>query len=201
MKIERIGKLRVAALLCAAILAGAFDAAAQAPIISLSPGDTINTVAGTGVKGFSGDGGAALSAAMANPFSMAADAAGNVYIADRDNHRVRRIDTSGNIATVAGNGEQGFFGDGGPATSASLNTPTAVAVDTNGNIYIADSNNHRIRVVATATSTPSRATALPGIPAMVAQPRAQHSSRRAPWRWMPTAWSTSRIRTTTWFAK
>src|SRR5579864_765183 len=148
MKIERIGKLRVAALACAAILTGAFDAAAQAPIISLSPGDTINTVAGTGVKGFSGDGGAALSAALANPFSMAADAAGNVYVADRDNHRVRRIDASGNITTVAGNGEQGFFGDGGLATSASLNTPTAVAVDTNGNIYIADSNNNRIRVVA-----------------------------------------------------
>jgi Bacterial Ig-like domain (group 3)/NHL repeat len=148
MKIERIGKLRVAALVCAAILAGAFDASAQAPIISLSPGDTINTVAGTGVKGFSGDGGAALSGALANPFSMAADAAGNVYVADRDNHRVRRVDTSGNITTVAGNGEQGFFGDGGLATSASLNTPTAVAVDANGNIYIADSNNHRIRVVA-----------------------------------------------------
>src|SRR6201987_3212010 len=130
MKIERIGKLRVAALVCAAILTGAFDAAAQAPIISLSPGDTINTVAGTGVKGFSGNGGAALSAALANPFSMAADTAGNVYVADPDNHRVRRIDTSGNITTVAGNGEQGFFGDGGLATSASLNTPTAGAVDT-----------------------------------------------------------------------
>jgi NHL repeat len=148
MKIERIGILRVAALLCAAILAGALDAAAQAPVISLSPGDTINSVAGTGAKGFSGDGGAAISAALANPFSMAADAAGNVYVADRDNHRVRRIDTSGNITTVAGNGEQGFFGDGGLATSATLNTPTAVAVDASGNIYIADSNNNRIRVVA-----------------------------------------------------
>jgi large repetitive protein len=148
MTIERSGILSVAALLCAAILAVALGAAAQAPIISLSPGDTINTVAGTGAKGFSGDGGVAISAALANPFSMAADTAGNVYIADRDNHRVRRIDTSGNITTVAGNGEQGFFGDGGLATAASLNTPTAVAVDTNGNIYIADSNNNRIRVIA-----------------------------------------------------
>ena len=145
---DRIGKLRAAVALCVAILGVALGTAAQAPIISLSPGDTINTVAGTGVKAFSGDGGAAISAALANPFSMAADAAGNVYVADRDNHRVRRIDTSGNITTVAGNGEQGFFGDGGLATSASLNTPTAVAVDTNGNIYIADSNNNRVRVVA-----------------------------------------------------
>jgi hypothetical protein len=151
MTIERMGKLRVAALLCAAILAGALDAAAQAPIISLSPGDTILTIAGTGIAAYSGDNGAATSAALAYPFSMAADAAGNIYIADRDNHVVRRIDTTGNITTIAGNGEQGFSGDGGPATSASLNTPTAVAVGTGGNIYIADSNNHRIRVVSGGT--------------------------------------------------
>jgi sugar lactone lactonase YvrE len=146
--IDRIGKLRAAIALCVAVLGVALRTSAQAPIISLSPGDTIHTVAGTGVEGFSGDGGAAVSAALANPFSMAADTAGNVYVADRDNHRVRRIDTNGNITTVAGNGEQGFFGDGGLATGASLNTPTAVAVDASGNIYIADSNNNRIRVVS-----------------------------------------------------
>ncbi len=145
--IDRIRTMRAAIALCVAVLGVALATAAQAPIISLSPGDTINTIAGTGVQGFSGDGGTAISAALANPFSMAADAAGNVYIADSDNHRVRRIDTNGNITTVAGNGEQGFFGDGGLATSASLNTPTAVAVDASGNIYIADSNNNRIRVV------------------------------------------------------
>src|ERR1700690_267548 len=153
MTIERIGKLRVAALLRAAILAGALDASAQAPIISLSPGDTIHTVAGTGIAAYSGDNGAATSAAFAYPFSMATDAAGNIYIADRDNHVVRRIDTTGNITTIAGNGEQGYFGDGGAATSASLNTPTAVAVSAGGNIYIADSNNNRIRVVANGTIT------------------------------------------------
>ena len=87
--IDRVGKLRAAIVLSVAVLGMALGTAAQAPIISLSPGDTINTIAGTGVQGFSGDGGAAISAALANPFSMAADAAGNVYVADRDNHRVR----------------------------------------------------------------------------------------------------------------
>ncbi|MGA8143234.1 MAG: Ig-like domain repeat protein [Candidatus Acidiferrales bacterium] len=153
MTIERIRTLRAAALVCVAFFSAAVNAAAQAPVISLSPGDAIHTVAGTGVAAFSGDNGAATSAALANPFSITADAAGNIYIADRDNHRVRRIDISGNITTVAGNGEQGFFGDGGLATSASLNTPTAVAVDLNGSIYIADSNNNRIRVVSNGTIT------------------------------------------------
>ena len=153
MTIERIRKLRVAGLVCVAILGAALTAAAQAPIISLSPGDTIHSVAGTGVAGFSGDSGAATAAALANPFSMATDAAGNIYIADRDNHRVRKIDSNGVITTIAGNGEQGFFGDGGAAASATLNTPTAVAVDLNGTIYIADSNNHRIRVVTGGTIT------------------------------------------------
>ena len=147
MTFHRIRKLRAPGVLFAAVLAAAITTAAQAPIISLSPGGTIRTAVGTGASGFSGDGGAATSAALANPFSMASDATGNIYIADRDNHRVRRIDTTGNITTVVGNGEQGFFGDGGLATSASLNTPTAVAVDKNGNIYIADSNNNRIRIV------------------------------------------------------
>ncbi len=153
MTIERNRKLRAAGLICAAILGAAWNAAAQGPVISLSPGDTIHTVAGTGIAAYSGDNGAATSAALASPFSMATDAAGNIYIADRDNHVVRRIDLLGNITTVAGNGEQGFFGDGGAATAASLNTPTAVAVDSGGNIYIADSNNNRIRVVTGSTIT------------------------------------------------
>jgi len=153
MTIERIRKLRAAVVVCAAIFGAALNAAAQGPIISLSPGDTIHTIAGTGVAAFSGDNGLATSAALASPFSMATDATGNIYIADRDNHRVRRIDLTGNITTVAGNGEQGFFGDGGAATSASLDTPTAVAVDLNGIIYIADSNNNRIRVVTNGTIT------------------------------------------------
>jgi hypothetical protein len=151
MTIDRIRKLRAVGILSAAIFGVALRAGAQAPVISLSPGDTIHTVAGTGTAGFSGDGGAATAAELANPFSMAADAAGNVYIADRNNHCIRRIDATGNITTVAGNNEQGFSGDGGSAITASLDTPTAVAIDKNGNLYIADSNNHRIRVVTNGT--------------------------------------------------
>src|SRR5437016_7272255 len=75
---------------------------AQGPVLAISPGSTIHSVAGTGVAGFSGDNGAAASAALATPFAMAADSAGNIFIADAQNHRVRRIDTQGNINTVDG---------------------------------------------------------------------------------------------------
>ena len=129
------------------------NALAQKPVLAPSSGDSIHSVAGTGVAAFSGDNGPAIGAAVARPFAMAADGSGNILIADADNHRVRRIDTHGIISTVAGNGEQGYFGDNGPATSASLDTPTAVAVDSSGNIYIADSGNHRVRVVSNGTIT------------------------------------------------
>jgi len=127
------------------------SAFAQGPVISLSPGGTIHTVAGNGQAAFSGDNGAATSATLALPFAMAADASGNIFVADTNNHRIRRIDTSGNITTVAGNGQQGFSGDGGPATSAALNQPSAVALDAGGSLYIADSSNHRIRKVSNGT--------------------------------------------------
>lgn len=99
---------------------------------------TIQTVAGSGQFRFTGDGGPAVAATFAAPFGMAADPAGNIYFADSDNHRIRRIDPAGRISTFAGNGTPGFSGDGGPATAASLNLPTAVATDNNGNVYIAD---------------------------------------------------------------
>lgn len=108
---------------------------------------TITTVAGNGGSGFSGDGGAATSAKLARPFGLAIDGAGNIYIADIDNNRVRKVDTSGTITTVAGNGAAGFSGDGGPATVASLNQPMSVALDSAGNIYISDGGNHRVRKV------------------------------------------------------
>jgi sugar lactone lactonase YvrE len=112
----------------------------------------ITTVAGNGTAGFSGDGGAAASAELLSPWGVAVDSAGNLYIADSGNDRIRKVAAStGMITTVAGNGALGFSGDGGPATSAELYAPRGVAVDSTGNLYIAESSNQRIRKVAAGT--------------------------------------------------
>ncbi|MDG2306622.1 MAG: hypothetical protein P8R42_18615 [Candidatus Binatia bacterium] len=112
----------------------------------------ITTYAGAGSGGETGDGGPATVAKIQGPGGQAMDAAGNLFFADTDNHRVRRVDAStGVITTVAGNGSQGFSGDGGAATAARLRFPHGVAVATNGDFYIADSDNHRIRLVTAAT--------------------------------------------------
>jgi uncharacterized protein (TIGR03437 family) len=113
-------------------------------------GGVISTVAGTGAQGFGGDGGPAIGAVLNDPSGVAVDSAGNVYIADSNNERIRRVSTSGTITTVAGNGKAGYSGDGGPATSAELNiglfeAAGGIAVDAVGNLYIADTSNHRIR--------------------------------------------------------
>jgi sugar lactone lactonase YvrE len=110
---------------------------------------TITTFAGGGnpVPPDIGDGGPATSARLAAPNAVAVDALGNVYIADRDHMRIRKVDTSGIITTVAGDGTQGSGGDGGPATSAQLRFPRGLAVDGAGNVYIADHSNHRVRKV------------------------------------------------------
>jgi trimeric autotransporter adhesin len=108
----------------------------------------LTTVAGTGTGGFSGDGGPATAAKLYSPFGVAIDARNNIYIADDDNYRVRRVDgVTGTITTLAGNGTNGFSGDGGPATAASLGEVAAVAVDASGNVYIADPGNARVRKV------------------------------------------------------
>ena len=111
------------------------------------------TVAGTGRRGYAGDGGAARDAALNMPHEVQFDALGHLYIAERDNHVIRRVDaTSGTIATFAGTGLPGFSGDGGPAASAQLRSPHSIAVDpTRRHLLICDIGNHRIRRVEFAT--------------------------------------------------
>jgi len=123
-------------------------------VLTVTPGKGLSTTTGTGQAGYSGDGSAALTAALNSPSAVAYDASGNLYIADAANDVIRKVSTSGTITTIAGAGEPGFGGDGGPATDAYLDTPTGVAVDASGNIYIADSHNQRIRkVTGTIIST------------------------------------------------
>jgi sugar lactone lactonase YvrE len=117
----------------------------------VSPGGIISTVAGTGSYGYSGDNGPATSAKLASPFGIAVDGAGNLYIADTSNDRIRKVDSAGIITTIAGNGSAGFGGDGGASTAASLNTPMGVAVDCVGNMVIADTYNQRVRSMVVMT--------------------------------------------------
>jgi sugar lactone lactonase YvrE len=107
----------------------------------------ITTIAGNGTQGFSGDGGQAIDAGLYFPSGITFDSSGNLYIADVNNHRVRKINTTGAITTVAGNGSGGFSGDGGLATSAALGSGGGIAFDSSGNLYIGDSSNNRIRMV------------------------------------------------------
>src|ERR1035438_3423722 len=125
--------------------AGNLYTAEYARIRKISNG-VIATVAGNGIWGFSGDGGPATSAQIIDG-GIALDSAGNLYIADVSNYRVRKV-SNGVITTIAGDGIPGFSGDNGPATSAQLADPGGVAVDSAGNLYIADEGNNRIRKVA-----------------------------------------------------
>ncbi|MFI5096581.1 MAG: NHL repeat-containing protein [Candidatus Acidiferrales bacterium] len=124
----------------------------------------ITTIAGNGNQGYNGDGMPAVSAALYAPYRVVADRAGNVYIADYYNNRIRKVDTSGTITTVAGTGTQGYNGDGIPASTAQLNFPSAVAVDASGNIYIADTWNNLIRKIDTSGMISTIAgTGFPGV--------------------------------------
>jgi uncharacterized protein (TIGR03437 family) len=122
---------------------------------------TIATVAGNGTPGFSGDGSAASGAQVAYPSGLAADTGGNVYFSDTANQRVRKI-SGGIISTVAGNGTSGYGGDGGAAGSAQLNSPAGLAVDSAGNLYIADYSNHAVRKVSGGIITTLAGTGVAG---------------------------------------
>jgi sugar lactone lactonase YvrE len=117
----------------------------------------ITTVAGNGSYGYSGDGGPATNASLNYPYGVAVDAFGNLLIADSGNNVIRKVDTGGFIATVAGNGTQGYSGDNGMATNAGLNYPCGVAVDDSGNLFVADTGNNVIREVVFFASYPTLA--------------------------------------------
>ena len=121
-------------------------------IREVSVAGIITTIAGTGEQGFAGDGGAPTSALLDSPAGVAVDVAGNVYIADTHNNRIRKL-SAGTISTIAGTGIASFSGDGGSAAVATLNHPTALASDGAGNLYIADTDNHRIRKITGTTIT------------------------------------------------
>jgi uncharacterized protein (TIGR03437 family) len=119
----------------------------NARIRKVDKSSNISTIAGNGVNGYNSDDVAATLSEINNPQAIAVDAVGNVYIADTNNHRIRMVTPAGVISTIAGTGRAAFAGDGGPAIKASLNNPKGIAVDSDGNVYISDTNNFRIRVL------------------------------------------------------
>jgi len=116
-------------------------------IVRVSPAGVISVIAGTGRCGFSGDGGAATAAQLDDPNGLAFDSAGNLYVADSNNDRIRRIDRNGNITTVAGTGTPGFDGDGGPGIKAKLNDPLGIAIAPGDKLYIAEGGGRRVRLL------------------------------------------------------
>lgn len=125
-------------------------------IFKMASNGSSGLVVGNGTYGYSGDGGLATSAELSDPFGVAVDAVGNIYISDNNNQRIRKVTAStGTISTIAGNGTTGFSGDGGLATGAELQTPIGVVVDSLGYVYFSDSDNNRIRAINPVKATPT----------------------------------------------
>ena len=161
-------------------------------IRKVTPDGTISTIAGNGAQAYGGDEGPATGASFNTPIGVAVDTKGNLYIADVLNRRIRKIDATGTITTVAGNGAAADAGEGGPATSASLSIPVRVVVDSTGNLYIADQGAHKIKKVGTnGIITTIAGSGARGFSGMADRPRAPRSITRRRWRWMPRASSTS----------
>jgi len=145
----------------------------QNRVYQIAANGTLTIVAGN-TYGFGGDGGPAANARFASPSGVARDSMGNLYIADTYNHRIRKITKDGVITTIAGTGTAGFTGDGGPATSAQLSLPTAIALDRNENVYFADIDSGRVRkidtngVISTVAGGGSTSPATSGISAISA---------------------------------
>ncbi|MEU5667420.1 RICIN domain-containing protein [Streptomyces longwoodensis] len=114
----------------------------------VTPDGTISTVVGNGTGAYKGDGGPAAAAQLNGPHAVMTDGSGNLFIADYSNQRVRKVSADGTVSTVAGTGAAGFSGDGGPATSAKLSGPTGLAMDSSGDLFVADYGNHRVRKVS-----------------------------------------------------
>ena len=115
--------------------------------------ESVTTIVGTGVKGFSGDGGPAERAQLNNVYGVARGPDGFLYLCDMDNHRVRRVGPDGNIHTYAGSGRKGYAGDGGPADEASLDQPYEMAWDRDGNLFVVELGNHCVRRIDAKTRT------------------------------------------------